>query len=148
MPPGEPWNVLVPGNLGLTAISLSGLVVVLLAINGVAPHNTLIDRSVVTAKDLDAMLQTAVQDQTPEGLRLTLILEMLYGGGLRVSELAGMPLAAVRTKENFIRVTGKGNKERLSPLSPAARIALDAYLDAHAAAVDLRLAALRVERPI
>jgi integrase/recombinase XerD len=83
---------------------------------------------ILSAKDLDAMLQTAAQDQTPEGLRLTLILEMLYGGGLRVSELAGMPLAAVRTKENFIRVTGKGNKERLSPLSPAARTALDAYL--------------------
>ena len=48
--------------------------------------------------------------------------------GLRVSELAGLPLAAVRTRENFIRVTGKGNKERLSPLSPAARTALDAYL--------------------
>ena len=83
---------------------------------------------ILSAKDLEAMLQTAAQDQTPEGLRLTLILEMLYGGGLRVSELAGMPLAAVRTKENFIRVTGKGNKERLSPLSPAARVALDAYL--------------------
>jgi integrase/recombinase XerD len=83
---------------------------------------------ILSAKDLDVMLQAAAQHQTPEGLRLTLILEMLYGGGLRVSELAGMPLAAVRTKENFIRVTGKGNKERLSPLSPAARIALDAYL--------------------
>jgi uncharacterized membrane protein YccC len=38
-----------PGNLGLTAVSLSGLVVVLLAINGVAPHSTLVDRSVATA---------------------------------------------------------------------------------------------------
>jgi uncharacterized membrane protein YccC len=38
-----------PGNLGLTAISLSGLVVVLLAINGVAPHSTLVDRSLATA---------------------------------------------------------------------------------------------------
>jgi len=83
---------------------------------------------ILSAKDLDVMLQAAAQDRTPEGLRLTLILEMLYGGGLRVSELAAMPLAAVRTKENFIRVTGKGDKERLSPLSPAARIALDAYL--------------------
>jgi len=74
------------------------------------------------------MLHVAAQDTSPEGLRLTLILEMLYGGGLRVSELAGMSLAAVRSKENFIRVTGKGNKERLSPISPAARAALDAYL--------------------
>jgi integrase/recombinase XerD len=83
---------------------------------------------ILSAKDMDAMLATAAQDQTPEGLRLTLIVEMLYGGGLRVSELAGLTLAAVRTKENFIRIIGKGNKERLTPLSPAARIALDAYL--------------------
>jgi integrase/recombinase XerD len=53
---------------------------------------------------------------------------MLYGGGLRVSELAGLKLAAVRTKEGFIRITGKGGKERLTPLNPAARTALDAYL--------------------
>ena len=83
---------------------------------------------ILSGRDLEAMLTAAAQDQTPEGLRLTLIVEMLYGGGLRVSELAGLTLAAVRTKESFIRVTGKGDKERLSPLSPAARTALDAYL--------------------
>lgn len=83
---------------------------------------------ILSGGDLERMLATAAQDTSPEGLRLTLIVEMLYGGGLRVSELAGMSLAAVRPKESFIRVTGKGNKERLSPLSPAARRALDAYL--------------------
>src|ERR1700722_3981959 len=83
---------------------------------------------ILSGRDLEAMLTTAAQDQTPEGLRLTLIVEMLYGGGLRVSELAGLTLAAVRTKESFIRVTGKGDKERLSPLSPAARHPLDADL--------------------
>jgi integrase/recombinase XerD len=87
---------------------------------------------ILSAADLDAMLATAAEDRTPQGLRLTLIVEMLYGGGLRVSELAGLTLAAVRTRENFIRTTGKGNKERLSPLSPAAREALDAYLDVRA----------------
>jgi integrase/recombinase XerD len=83
---------------------------------------------ILSGDDLEAMLQAAALDQTPEGLRLTLIVEMLYGGGLRVSELAGLTLAAVRGKEAFLRITGKGNKERLSPLSPAARVALDAYL--------------------
>ena len=83
---------------------------------------------ILSGQDLEKMLHAAAQDSSPEGLRLSLIVEMLYGGGLRVSELAGMRLAAVKTKENFIRVTGKGNKERLSPLSPAARAALDAYL--------------------
>jgi integrase/recombinase XerD len=83
---------------------------------------------ILSGADLEKMLATAAEDTSPEGLRLTLIVEMLYGGGLRVSELAGMTVAAVRARENFIRVTGKGNKERLSPLSPAAREALDAYL--------------------
>jgi len=83
---------------------------------------------ILSGADLEKMLATASEDTSPEGLRLTLIVEMLYGGGLRVSELAGMTLAAVRAPAQFIRVTGKGNKERLSPLSPAARTALDAYL--------------------
>ncbi len=83
---------------------------------------------VLSGEDLKKMLAKAAEDTSPEGLRLTLIVEMLYGGGLRVSELAGMTVAAVRTRENFIRITGKGNKERLTPLSPAARRALDAYL--------------------
>jgi integrase/recombinase XerD len=83
---------------------------------------------ILSGADLEKMLATAAEDRSPEGLRLSLIVEMLYGGGLRVSELAGMTLAAVRAPAQFIRVTGKGNKERLSPLSPAAREALDAYL--------------------
>ena len=83
---------------------------------------------ILSGADLEKMLAAAAEDTSPEGLRLTLIVEMLYGGGLRVSELAGMTLAAVRAPANFLRVTGKGNKERLSPLSPAEREALDAYL--------------------
>ena len=83
---------------------------------------------ILSGADLEKMLATAAEDRSPEGLRLTLIVEMLYGGGLRVSELAGMTLAAVRAPANFLRGTGKGNKERLSPLSPVAREALDAYL--------------------
>jgi len=93
-----------------------------------APHALRPLPKILSGGDLEAMLRVAAQDISPEGLRLTLVLEMLYGGGLRVSELAGMSLAAVRAREDFIRVTGKGNKERLTPLSPAARRALDAYL--------------------
>jgi len=83
---------------------------------------------ILSGEDLESMLQMAAQDTSPEGLRLSLIVEMLYGGGLRVSELAGLSLAAVAGKAEFIRITGKGQKERLSPLSPAARSALTAYL--------------------
>ncbi|HEY4078656.1 MAG TPA: site-specific tyrosine recombinase XerD [Rhizomicrobium sp.] len=94
----------------------------------VAPKTSRSLPKILSGNDMDAMLSVAAQDQTPEGLRLTLIVEMLYGGGLRVSELAGMKLTAVRTQENFIRVTGKGNKERLAPLNASARAALDGYL--------------------
>jgi integrase/recombinase XerD len=45
-----------------------------------------------------------------------------------VSELVALPLAAVRAKERFIHVRGKGGKERLAPVGAAAREALDAYL--------------------
>jgi integrase/recombinase XerD len=83
---------------------------------------------ILSGGDLQAMLDVAAEDGSPEGLRLTLIVEMLYGGGLRVSELAGLKLAAVRTRESFVRITGKGNKERLTPLNASARAALDAYL--------------------
>ena len=83
---------------------------------------------ILSGEDLESMLRVAAEDTSPQGLRLSLIVEMLYGGGLSVSELAGMRLAAVAGKGEFIRVTGKGQKERLSPLSPAARTALDAYL--------------------
>jgi integrase/recombinase XerD len=83
---------------------------------------------ILSGDDLDAMLRVAGEDKTPEGLRLSCIVEMLYGGGLRVTELAGLKLAAVRSREGFIRIIGKGGKERLTPLNPAARGALDSYL--------------------
>lgn len=83
---------------------------------------------ILSAADLEAMTARAGEDTSPEGLRLTAMLELLYGGGLRVSELAGLKLTAVRTRESFIRILGKGGKERLAPLSPPARAALDAYL--------------------
>ncbi len=83
---------------------------------------------ILSGNDLEAMLNTAADDTSPEGLRLTCIVEMLYGGGLRVSELARLKLASARTHEGFIRITGKGNKERMTPLNISARTALDAYL--------------------
>jgi integrase/recombinase XerD len=82
---------------------------------------------ILSAADLDAML-AAAEGESPAAVRLRCLVEMLYGGGLRVSELAGMTLAATRDRDGFIRVTGKGNKERLSPLNVSARAALEAYL--------------------
>jgi integrase/recombinase XerD len=67
-------------------------------------------------------------DDNPERARLLCIVEMLYASGLRISELVGLPLAAVRGKERFMHVRGKGGRERLAPMGAEARKALDAYL--------------------
>jgi len=60
--------------------------------------------------------------------RLRCLLELLYATGLRVSELVSLPSAAARTRERFLVVRGKGRKERLVPLTDAARVAASAYL--------------------
>ncbi|MGH6990140.1 MAG: site-specific tyrosine recombinase XerD, partial [Stellaceae bacterium] len=75
-----------------------------------------------------ALLVAARGHEGVEGARLVCILELLYGSGLRVSELVGLPLAATHGDQRFLLVCGKGDKERLVPLSPPARIALDAWL--------------------
>lgn len=61
-------------------------------------------------------------------LRDTALFELLYATGLRVSELVGLPVAAVRGDPRMILVRGKGDKERMVPLSAPARTALAAWL--------------------
>ena len=65
---------------------------------------------------------------TPIGFRDKTIMEVLYGCGLRVSEVCGLNLGDVYLDDGFLRVCGKGDKERLSPISGAAARALAAYL--------------------
>jgi len=84
---------------------------------------------VLTRDDVDALIGAAREQEGPDGVRLLCIVEMLYAAGLRVSELAGLPLASVRGRDGFIIVRGKGRKERLAPLNPSAREAIKAYLD-------------------
>ena len=67
--------------------------------------------------------------QTPAGLRDRAVLEVLYGCGLRASELAGLDLRAVLLDEGLLRVFGKGEKERVVPVLGTAADALGAYLD-------------------
>jgi integrase/recombinase XerD len=68
-------------------------------------------------------------------LRDTALFELLYASGLRVSELVGLPVAAVRGDPRMILVKGKGDKERMVPLSTPARTAVMAWL-AHRDAED------------
>jgi tyrosine recombinase XerC len=67
-------------------------------------------------------------DDDPLGLRDRAILEVLYGSGLRVSELCGLDLADVELRSGSVRVTGKGRKQRRVPLSEPSIAALGTYL--------------------
>ncbi|MBV8474239.1 MAG: site-specific tyrosine recombinase XerD [Hyphomicrobiales bacterium] len=59
--------------------------------------------------------------------RIACLIELLYASGLRVSELVALPKSAARSKEPLIAVRGKGNKERLAPISEPARAAMKRY---------------------
>jgi integrase/recombinase XerD len=83
---------------------------------------------VLDEADVGRLLDVAAQDGGPRGLRLVALLELLYGAGLRVTELVSLPLATVARDPAFLRITGKGHKERLVPLTEAARRAVRAYL--------------------
>ena len=63
------------------------------------------------------------------GLRDKAILEVLYGCGLRVSEAVSLRISGLYLDEGFVRIIGKGNKERLIPLGDMACSAVRAYLD-------------------
>ena len=65
-------------------------------------------------------LAEAVDLSTAEGHRNRAIIEMLYGSGLRVSELTGLRLSDMYREEGFMIVRGKGSKQRLVPISPVA----------------------------
>jgi integrase/recombinase XerD len=81
----------------------------------------------VSIDDIDRLLGQPFPD-SPSGMRDRAILETLYGCGLRVSELVGLDLADVDLAQGFVRVFGKGGKERLVPVAGMASHALDAYL--------------------
>lgn len=74
-------------------------------------------------------LLAAVDTSTPLGQRDRAMLEVLYGAGLRVSELVGLPLAGVDLRGGLVQVVGKGNKERVVPLGGAALDAIASYLE-------------------
>ncbi len=72
-----------------------------------------------------------------KALRMVCLTEVLYATGLRVSELVSLTVGMVSGDDRFIIVRGKGGRERLAPLSPAARAAINSYLDAVKQAADV-----------
>ncbi len=82
---------------------------------------------VLTVSEIDRMLEK-IDLSKPEGRRNKAMLETLYSCGLRVSELVGLQLSGIFRAEGFIRVIGKGDKERLVPVSPRALKEIDLYM--------------------
>ena len=83
---------------------------------------------VLRPDETQALLEASAGED-PLAVRDRAMLEVLYGAGLRVSELVGLPLAAVDSRAGWIRVVGKGRKERIVPLGEPALLALAHYLD-------------------
>ncbi|MGF1593274.1 MAG: site-specific tyrosine recombinase XerD [Kiloniellaceae bacterium] len=84
---------------------------------------------ILSEAEVGLLLDQAHAGTGPEALRLAALVELLYASGLRVSELVGLRLAAAQRDQRLLIVHGKGGKERMVPLSPAARRSLAAYLE-------------------
>lgn len=83
---------------------------------------------VLTVEEIDTLIG-AIDRSTREGQRNCAILETLYSCGLRVSELCNLKFSDLYLNEGFIRVEGKGNKQRLVPISPRAIQELNRYFE-------------------
>jgi integrase/recombinase XerD len=81
----------------------------------------------LTVEEVATILE-APRPEEPPGLRDRAILELLYGAGLRVSELTGLDVDDLDVEAAAVRVLGKGAKEREVPIGRLARDAIDAYL--------------------
>lgn len=82
---------------------------------------------VLTVEEIDSMI-AAIDLSKPEGQRNRAIIEMLYGSGLRVSELVTLKLSNMYMKEHYMLVEGKGSKQRLVPISDEAQRQFDLWL--------------------
>jgi integrase/recombinase XerD len=77
--------------------------------------------------EVDALLNAA-RDAKKDPLRTTCLMELLYATGMRVTELVSLPVSAARGDPRMLLVRGKGDKERMVPLSPPARAATTVWL--------------------
>ena len=83
---------------------------------------------VLSLEEIDAMI-ACIDMSKPEGHRNRAIIEMLYGSGLRVSELTELRLSNIYRQEGYMRILGKGSKQRLVPISPVADQWLQYWLE-------------------
>jgi len=83
---------------------------------------------VLSVEEIEQILNS-IDLSEPNGARNRAIIEVLYGCGLRVSELVNLKISNIDFKESYIRVIGKGNKERLVPIGSIAQNQLSIYIN-------------------
>lgn len=88
--------------------------------------------SVMSVREVERLI-FSIPDEKEKDIRFKAMLELLYATGMRVSELTRLPLRAVDMETGFVRILGKGRKERIVPLGRAAAAALHKYLAARSA---------------
>lgn len=92
--------------------------------------------NILTVEEIDAMLN-AVEMYKPEGQRNKAIIEMLYSCGLRVSELIDIKLSNINFRMGIVKIEGKGNKERVIPMSKNAKEEVKRYLKVYRDYLDI-----------
>ena len=83
----------------------------------------------LSENEVEMLLEAARGQSGISGVRMVALLEIIYAAGLRVSELVGLPLAALSSDHKMLLVKGKGNKERMVPLTTPAIHSIAAYLE-------------------
>jgi integrase/recombinase XerD len=83
--------------------------------------------SVLTLPEVESMIEAASGRELQQ-IRDQAILEILYGSGLRVSELSDLKITSINYEVGFLRAVGKGSKERIIPLGKKARDSIEKYL--------------------
>lgn len=80
-------------------------------------------------EEIQSLIQQVYKKQSKSPYRDIVVLELLYGSGLRVSELCNLQLGQIEFNVQILRVIGKGNKERIVPMSDPATLAIQHYLN-------------------
>lgn len=92
---------------------------------------------VLTIEEIDRIVKCIDMSQ-PEGHRNKAMIETMYSCGLRVSELCGLKMNDLYMDEGFLRVTGKGSKQRLVPMSPTAIKEIITYINGTRRNIDIK----------
>ncbi len=93
-----------------------------------APRTGMKLPEVLSVEEIDRMV-ASIDLSEPSGHRNRAIIETMYGCGLRVSELVSLRLTDIHRREGFVKITGKGNKQRLVPIGRVTLKEIDSYLE-------------------